>query len=308
MRASPAPGRGRTRFACSWSTTIRRSPRWWAATWSARASRSTSPPTARLGPGHRARDAPDLVVLDLMLPVLDGLEVCRRLRQSAPIPIVMLTARGEENDRIAGLELGADDYVTKPFSPRELTARVKAVLRRATGGVSAQRGTGSPGRRGRGRSRRPRGAPRRATRSRSRRRSSICWSTSSPTPVGPSAATSCSSPSGAGASATPPPSRCTCAGSREARGRSLRSPAPADGPRHRLPVRAMKRGTRLVGRPSPSWVHCAAAVFAAVSRLVRPRHRHHRRSRRRQCAGGVDRRRARPATLRRPVHPQCRRS
>jgi len=80
---------------------------------------------------------PDLVVLDLMLPVLDGLEVCRRLRQSVPIPIVMLTARGEENDRIAGLELGADDYVTKPFSPRELTARVKAVLRRATGGVNA---------------------------------------------------------------------------------------------------------------------------------------------------------------------------
>jgi DNA-binding response OmpR family regulator len=80
---------------------------------------------------------PDLVVLDLMLPVLDGLEVCRRLRQAAPIPVVMLTARGEENDRIAGLELGADDYVTKPFSPRELTARIKAVLRRASGGVNA---------------------------------------------------------------------------------------------------------------------------------------------------------------------------
>jgi DNA-binding response OmpR family regulator len=80
---------------------------------------------------------PDLVVLDLMLPVIDGLEVCRRLRRAAPIPVVMLTARGEENDRIAGLELGADDYVTKPFSPRELTARVKAVLRRARGGVHA---------------------------------------------------------------------------------------------------------------------------------------------------------------------------
>jgi two-component system response regulator ResD len=78
---------------------------------------------------------PDLVVLDVMLPVIDGLEVCRRLRQAAPIPVVMLTARGEENDRIAGLELGADDYVTKPFSPRELTARVKAVLRRASGGL-----------------------------------------------------------------------------------------------------------------------------------------------------------------------------
>src|SRR5438067_12831750 len=70
-----------------------------------------------------------------MLPGLDGLEVCRRLRETAPIPVVLLTARGEENDRIAGLELGADDYVTKPFSPRELTARVKAVLRRAAGGV-----------------------------------------------------------------------------------------------------------------------------------------------------------------------------
>ncbi len=75
---------------------------------------------------------PDLVVLDLMLPVLDGLEVCRRLRAAAPIPVVMLTARGEEEDRITGLELGADDYVTKPFSPRELAARVKAVLRRST--------------------------------------------------------------------------------------------------------------------------------------------------------------------------------
>ena len=74
---------------------------------------------------------PDLVVLDIMLPGVDGLEVCRRLRSRAPIPIVMLTARGSEEDRVLGLELGADDYVSKPFSPRELTARVKAVLRRA---------------------------------------------------------------------------------------------------------------------------------------------------------------------------------
>ena len=77
-------------------------------------------------------DPPDLVVLDLMLPSLGGLEFCRRLRAVAPVPVIMLTARGEETDRIAGLELGADDYVAKPFSPRELTARVKAVLRRAT--------------------------------------------------------------------------------------------------------------------------------------------------------------------------------
>jgi DNA-binding response OmpR family regulator len=82
-------------------------------------------------------DPPDLMVLDLMLPSLGGLEVCRQLRAEVPVPVIMLTARGEEADRITGLELGADDYVSKPFSPRELTARVKAVLRRATGAVSA---------------------------------------------------------------------------------------------------------------------------------------------------------------------------
>jgi DNA-binding response OmpR family regulator len=82
-------------------------------------------------------EPPDLVVLDLMLPSMGGLEICRRLRLSAPIPVIMLTARSEEADRIAGLELGADDYVAKPFSPRELTARVKAVLRRAAGTMPA---------------------------------------------------------------------------------------------------------------------------------------------------------------------------
>ncbi len=73
---------------------------------------------------------PDLVVLDLMLPGLDGMEVCRILREESEVPIVMLTARVEEEDRLAGLDLGADDYITKPFSPRELAARVRAVLRR----------------------------------------------------------------------------------------------------------------------------------------------------------------------------------
>ncbi len=87
-------------------------------------------------------DPPELVVLDLMIPSLDGFEVCRRLRAAAPVPVIMLTARGEEADRIVGLELGADDYVSKPFSPRELTARVKAVLRRAGGTVA---GAGSGG-------------------------------------------------------------------------------------------------------------------------------------------------------------------
>ena len=83
-------------------------------------------------------DPPDLMVLDIMLPGLDGLEVCRRLREVAPVPVIMLTARGEESDRVAGLELGADDYVTKPFSPRELTARVKSVLRRSRTPIAAQ--------------------------------------------------------------------------------------------------------------------------------------------------------------------------
>lgn len=82
----------------------------------------------------QARDLkPDLVVLDLMLPGLSGLEVCRALRAETDVPVLMLTARKEESDRVAGLELGADDYVTKPFSPRELAARVKAILRRARG-------------------------------------------------------------------------------------------------------------------------------------------------------------------------------
>lgn len=74
---------------------------------------------------------PDLVLLDRMLPGLDGVEVCRRLRQSMTVPVIMLTALGTEDDRILGLEVGADDYVTKPFSPRELVLRVKSVLRRS---------------------------------------------------------------------------------------------------------------------------------------------------------------------------------
>jgi two-component system, OmpR family, alkaline phosphatase synthesis response regulator PhoP len=77
------------------------------------------------------REPVDLVVLDLMLPGLDGLEVCKRIRAERNIPIIMLSARGEELDKVLGLELGADDYVTKPFSPRELVSRVKANLRRA---------------------------------------------------------------------------------------------------------------------------------------------------------------------------------
>jgi len=77
------------------------------------------------------RDEPDVVVLDLMLPKMDGLEVCRRLRAGSDVPILMLTAKGEELDRVVGLEMGADDYLTKPFSMRELIARVRALIRRS---------------------------------------------------------------------------------------------------------------------------------------------------------------------------------
>jgi DNA-binding response OmpR family regulator len=84
---------------------------------------------------HQFRhERPDLIVLDLMLPGMDGLDVCRTIRRESDVPIIMLTARVEEIDRLIGLELGADDYVTKPFSPRELVARVRAVLRRTRGG------------------------------------------------------------------------------------------------------------------------------------------------------------------------------
>src|SRR5688500_10478583 len=76
---------------------------------------------------------PDLVVLDLMMPRLDGLEVCRRLRKESNVPVIMLTARTDDVDKVVGLEIGADDYVTKPFNPRELVARIKAVLRRTNG-------------------------------------------------------------------------------------------------------------------------------------------------------------------------------
>jgi DNA-binding response OmpR family regulator len=78
-------------------------------------------------------DAPSLVVLDLMLPDLDGIEVCRRIRETSTLPVLMLTARDDDLDKIAGLEVGADDYLTKPFNPRELVARVRAILRRSGG-------------------------------------------------------------------------------------------------------------------------------------------------------------------------------
>jgi DNA-binding response OmpR family regulator len=93
--------------------------------------------TLESGDGDHAREllqrqSPDLVVLDVMLPGMDGLDLCRWIRSRSELPVILLTARGEEADRIVGLEIGADDYVTKPFSPRELAARVRTVLRRST--------------------------------------------------------------------------------------------------------------------------------------------------------------------------------
>ena len=99
--------------------------------------------TLQAGDGDTAqalleRERPSLVVLDLMLPGTDGLALCRWIRARSDLPVIMVTALGEEADRLAGLELGADDYLTKPFSPRELVARVKAVLRRSVGGYAAE--------------------------------------------------------------------------------------------------------------------------------------------------------------------------
>ncbi len=91
------------------------------------------------------RHNPGFVILDLMLPLLDGWEVCRRLRQDSDVPILMLTARGEEVDRVSGLTLGADDYMVKPFSPRELVARVRAILRRGRQTATMGKGTLSHG-------------------------------------------------------------------------------------------------------------------------------------------------------------------
>jgi DNA-binding response OmpR family regulator len=91
-----------------------------------------------------AQQKPDLVILDLMLPGLDGLEITRRLRAHSDLPIIMLTARKEETDRILGLEMGADDYIVKPFSPQELVSRVRAVLRRSQSSAAQQKSNEQP--------------------------------------------------------------------------------------------------------------------------------------------------------------------
>ena len=82
--------------------------------------------------------SPDLIILDIMMPEMDGLTVCKELRKTTNVPVIILTARGDDIDKIVGLEVGADDYVTKPFNPRELVARVKAVLRRSQGAVQPE--------------------------------------------------------------------------------------------------------------------------------------------------------------------------
>lgn len=88
----------------------------------------------------KLRDTPDLILLDVMMPDIDGFEVLETIRQVSTVPVIMLTAKGEEDDRVRGLELGADDYITKPFSPRELVSRVKAVLRRTEGATGSMHG------------------------------------------------------------------------------------------------------------------------------------------------------------------------
>ena len=97
---------------------------------------------AAAGLAALSRTKPDAVILDVMLPDLDGFEVCRRIRARSGVPILMLTARGDDTDRIVGLELGADDYLPKPFNPRELLARIRAILRRVSGDGAARPGDG----------------------------------------------------------------------------------------------------------------------------------------------------------------------
>jgi DNA-binding response OmpR family regulator len=96
----------------------------------------TNAPTAREGEQRLKRENYDALILDLMLPDADGLEVCRRIRQTSDLPVLMLTARGDAMDRVVGLEIGADDYLPKPFEPRELLARLRAILRRKSAPAS----------------------------------------------------------------------------------------------------------------------------------------------------------------------------
>ena len=120
----------------------------------ARATRSRSPATVPSGVALCERFRPDLVVLDLMLPGLDGIEVCKQIQRDRPVPVLMLTARDSETDLLVGLAVGADDYMTKPFSMRELIARVHALLRRADRAADGRAAAGRAHRRRRARRRR----------------------------------------------------------------------------------------------------------------------------------------------------------
>ena len=141
----------------------------------------------------------DLVVLDIMLPRLDGLEVCKRLRATSMVPIIMLTARDDELDKVLGLELGADDYITKPFSIREFRSRVRALLRRASRPAARDaRGRGDRGRRAADRPRRAASSRSRAGRCSSRTSSSSSCASSPRTPAASTRARCCSRGSGAG--------------------------------------------------------------------------------------------------------------
>ncbi len=129
--------------------------------------------------------APDLVLLDVMLPKVSGIDVCRQLRARSKVPIIMVTAKGSEIDTVVGLEVGADDYVTKPYRLRELVARMRAVLRRAPGDDAVDRPERRPRGRGRtARSRQPRGHDPRRPRAAFRSRSSSCSLCSSTTQDG----------------------------------------------------------------------------------------------------------------------------
>ena len=146
----------------------------------------------------------EIVLLDLGLPDIDGYEVCRRIRTDSSVPIIVITARGDEIDRVLGLELGADDYLVKPFGFRELVARIRAVTRRSGGPRRRRRGPGRRRRRRRASTPGPTGSPSTATRSPSPARSSTCSPSWPATPAPPAPARRSSSRSGTPTGTGPP--------------------------------------------------------------------------------------------------------
>ena len=265
--------------------------------WHERSSSSTTRPTLRetladaleaegfrvVAGGRRPRGAgaasgrsgPDLVLLDLMLPELSGVEVCRIIRAESSVPIVMLTAKDSELDKVVGLELGADDYVTKPFSLRELSARIRALFRRSE---QARRGRGAAGgRRPRARSRSTSPATAccaTARRCRSSRRRSSCSRSSSATRARSSPATSCSSASGA--TTTPARRGRSTSTSTGCAARSRTDPGDAavhpHGPRRRLRVPPARLSAAVAGRRDAS---TSAGALTGRSTTRSTRHARH---------------------------------